>query len=127
VTSLPAGRADAQLQPSAGAGELHLGAGQLDPGAGDVAQGHRQVRNRERITPPTLLSQIQVCRRLGISDETWRRWRAAGRVPVPVAVPGARLRWRVVDIERLEAGEVVTSGRRSFFGGARRHAARLGQ
>jgi hypothetical protein len=126
MTSLPAGRAHAQVQPDAGAGELHLGAGQLDPGAGDVAQGHRQVRNRERIAAPSLIRQAHICLRLGISDETWRRWRAAGLVPAPVTTHG-RPRWRVVDIERIEAGEVVIPGRRSFFGGARRHAARLGQ
>jgi hypothetical protein len=124
MTLLPAGRTHAQLQPSAGAGELHLGAGQLEPGAGGVSQRHGQVGNRHRIASATLLTQIQICRRLGITVPTWRRWRAAGLAPAAVLVK-PRPRWRVLDIERIERGEVVIPGRRSFFGGARRHEARL--
>ena len=56
-------------------------------------------------TAPDLLTQGQVCRMLGISDETWRRWRAAGRTPQQVDLPG-HPRWRRDDIEAL-AGQPV--------------------
>jgi predicted site-specific integrase-resolvase len=69
---------------------------------------------------PELLTQIQICRRFGISDETWRRWRQKGLTPRPVDMPG-RPRWRVSDIDKFEMGRVVESGRRSFFGTAARH------
>lgn len=47
-----------------------------------------------------LLRQVEVCARLGISDETWRRWRKARIAPMPVDLPGAK-RWRAEDIEAL--------------------------
>lgn len=63
-----------------------------------------------------LLTQTQVCARLGISDETWRRWRKAGRTPEQVQLPG-RPRWRRRDIDRL-VGPVT----REYFGRGRRSA-----
>lgn len=50
-----------------------------------------------------LYTQIQICRRLGISDESWRRWRARGITPPKVELPG-HPRWRVVDVEAFIAG-----------------------
>jgi hypothetical protein len=68
----------------------------------------------------TLLTQIQICRRLGISDETWRRWRVARRVPAPVPnVPG-RPRWTLAAIQEFEAGMGQRGGRRAYFQSARR-------
>lgn len=68
---------------------------------------------------PRLLTQIQVCRRLGIGVQTWRDWRAARRVPAPVPnVPG-RPRWSVSDIEDFERGLYGPHGR-VYFGAARR-------
>lgn len=72
---------------------------------------------------PELITQIQVCRRLGISDETWRRWRKAGRVPRPVALPG-RPRWIVAEIDRyLAEGRFDQPNTRSFFRSAVRRRA----
>jgi predicted site-specific integrase-resolvase len=74
-----------------------------------------------------LLSGIDICRRLGISDETWRRWRAAGKAPAPVGLPG-RPRWRVVDIDAFtqQAVPARPSHRRYFAAAARvRHARTL--
>jgi hypothetical protein len=121
MTLLPPSRAHGLLQPDSGAGQFDLSTGQLDPGAGGLAQGQRQVRNR---VGGTLIGQAHICRRLGITVQTWRRWRQAGLAPVPV-LEKPRPRWRVVDIERLESGEVVIPGRRSFLGAARRHVARV--
>lgn len=50
---------------------------------------------------PAFLRQMEICERLGISDETWRRWRASGVAPRPVNLPG-RKRWRLEDIEAFE-------------------------
>jgi predicted DNA-binding transcriptional regulator AlpA len=61
-----------------------------------------------------LLRQIDVCARLGISDQTWMRWRKAGRVPDAVVLPSGRLRWRRDDIERL-AGAPTTVTSRNYF------------
>lgn len=70
---------------------------------------------------PRLLRQIQVCRRLGIAVQTWRRWRAARRVPAPVANLPGRPRWREADIEAIERGMLrAGSGGRAYFGGARK-------
>lgn len=66
----------------------------------------------------TLLTQTEICRRLGICDETWRKWRAAKRVPLPVPnIPGAK-RWRLSDIEDFERG--LFTGRRVYLASARR-------
>jgi predicted DNA-binding transcriptional regulator AlpA len=55
---------------------------------------------------PEFVTQMQICRRLGITDETWRRWRAAGKTPDPVALPG-RPRWRASEIEAFLRGRVA--------------------
>lgn len=52
------------------------------------------------MSAPDVLTQKEVCKRLAISDETWRRWRKAGRTPEQVALPG-RPRWRRADIDAL--------------------------
>lgn len=70
-----------------------------------------------RAGEPKLITQRQICQRLGIGVTTWRRWRAARRAPSPVPnVPG-RPRWRVSDIETFERG-LHGTGRR-YFGTAR--------
>lgn len=50
---------------------------------------------------PDLLTQLEVCQRIGISDETWRRWRKRGLTPAPVQnlPPHSRPKWRVADID----------------------------
>lgn len=66
---------------------------------------------------PELLTQTQVCARLGISDATWWRWRTAKRTPDAVVLPSGRLKWRREDIDRL-AGAVVEDplpARRRYF------------
>jgi hypothetical protein len=61
---------------------------------------------------PEFLTQIQICRRMGICDETWRRWRQRGLTPAPAPLPG-RPRWRVEDIAEFERrGRVVVPERR---------------
>lgn len=63
---------------------------QARPSAAHEPQGH--------LDGPEFLRQSDICRWLGISDETWRRWRQAGRVPRPVDLPGAP-RWSRRDLE----------------------------
>lgn len=72
------------------------------------------ARTRSSEASPEYLTQIQICRKLGISDETWRRWRAARLTPEPARLPG-RLRWHLEDIERFERGNTrfFTSHRRA--------------
>lgn len=68
-----------------------------------------------------VLRQFEICQRLGISDDTWRAWRKARKVPAPVPnVPG-RPRWRVKDIEDFARG-LYGAGHRVYFGAARRSA-----
>lgn len=71
-----------------------------------------------------LLTQVQVCQRLGISDQTWMRWRKAGRVPDPVVLPSGRRKWRAADITALIDPRPVSS-RRRFFGGVQMRAGQL--
>jgi hypothetical protein len=52
---------------------------------------------------PQVLTQSRVCRRLGISDETWRTWRKRGITPPRVELPG-HPRWRLDDIIAFEHG-----------------------
>jgi len=80
-----------------------------------------------------LLRQFEVCKRLGISDETWMRWqrfKAAGRegyqhYPGHVAMPGVK-RWKESDIEaqkdRLENSSPINQPGR-YFGAHRRRSA----
>jgi predicted DNA-binding transcriptional regulator AlpA len=75
---------------------------------------------------PELLTQVEVCARLGICDETWMRWRKAGRVPAPVTLPSGRLKWRRDDIDRVTR-TTRPEPRRAFFGGARGREARAQQ
>jgi hypothetical protein len=64
------------------------------------------IRAKHRITAsPDLIAGIDICRWLGISDETWRRWRKADPAcPRPVAGLSGRPRWRVADIDRFITG-----------------------
>ena len=65
------------------------------------------------------LTQTQICRKYGISDETWRRWRAAQMTPDPVPnLPGAK-RWRAADVAAFFDGRAPESPRR-FFSSHRR-------
>lgn len=69
---------------------------------------------------PDLLSQVEVCRRLGISDQTWMRWRKAGRTPAAVTLPSGRLKWRLVDIDAITRSVTPAAPpRRRHFGKAR--------
>jgi predicted DNA-binding transcriptional regulator AlpA len=77
-------------------------------------------RNHDRALPVCeLLTQVQVCAQLGISDQTWIRWRAARRTPEAVVMPSGRLKWRRVDIDALAGKSVEPSGRRYFASGSR--------
>lgn len=68
-----------------------------------------------------LIGQSDVCRYIGVSVRTWRRWRAAGLVPAPVPnIPG-RPRWRLTAIESFKRGLFGARGRR-FFGSVLRSA-----
>lgn len=82
------------------------------------AEANQPIRDRDLSQQPLeLLTQTQICRRLGICVQTWRNWRQWGWAPQPIAAKG-RPRWRVEDIERFKQGRVVASGRRTFFGSA---------
>jgi hypothetical protein len=37
---------------------------------------------------------------IGVSKETWRRWRRDGRTPPPLTLPGKAKRWLVADVMR---------------------------
>jgi predicted DNA-binding transcriptional regulator AlpA len=66
----------------------------------------------------TVLRQMEICERLGISDESWRRWVRSGRAPQPLPnFPKLRPRWSVRAIEDFERG----LGVQRYFGSARRH------
>ena len=68
-----------------------------------------------RMDGPDLLRQIDVCRILGISDQTWMRWRKAGRTPDAVTLPSGLRKWRRSDIEALAGRPLESSGRRRYF------------
>jgi predicted DNA-binding transcriptional regulator AlpA len=68
---------------------------------------------------PDLLSQIEVCRRLGISDQTWMTWRKAGKTPEAITLPSGRRKWRVSDIDVMVGRPIERAGRR-YFAAARR-------
>jgi len=70
----------------------------------------------------TVLRQFQICQRLGISDETWRRWVRCGRAPAPLdGFPIERPRWSVQSIEAFERGlRQARPGRRDYFTAHRR-------
>lgn len=73
-----------------------------------------------------LMTQKQVCQRLGISEDTWTRWRKAQRVPEAVALPSGRRKWRRSDIDAmLQVRLSSVSGRRRFFGSVQTSADRL--
>lgn len=74
-----------------------------------------------------LFTQLQVCAQLGISDDTWMRWRKAGRTPDAITLPSGRLKWRRADIDRLAGKPEERHGRRLHFGSVhgRKSAARL--
>lgn len=69
---------------------------------------------------PDLLRQIDVCARLGISDQTWMNWRKAGRTPEPVRMPSGRLKWRREDIDAITRRRRAEPPRR-YFQSASRH------
>jgi predicted DNA-binding transcriptional regulator AlpA len=83
----------------------------------DPQSGARRDDTRE------LLTQVQVCQRLGISDQSWMRWRKAGRTPEAVTLPSGRLKWRVSDIDALTRVP-ERSARRRHFASAREGGAR---
>ena len=85
---------------------------------GHVPPAHAPVSSPPASSGPELLTQVQVCARLGISDQTWMRWRKAGRAPLPVALPSGRLKWLVVDIDRLIGVKPEPEARRRFFSAA---------
>lgn len=63
-----------------------------------------------------LVSQTEICRQLGISDQTWLRWRKARMTPEAIMLPSGRSKWRREDIDRL-AGKFAdepTATRRRF-------------
>lgn len=73
-----------------------------------------------------LLTQKQVCQRLGISEDTWTRWRKAQRVPDAVTLPSGRRKWRVVDINAmLQVRPMSVGARRRFFGSVQTRAGQL--
>lgn len=57
---------------------------------------------------PEYWRALDICKRLNISDETWRRWRKAGLTPEPAPMPGVP-RWHRADIEDFER-------RRHYYG-----------
>jgi len=70
-------------------------------------------------TRPELIGQTAICKRLGISDETWRKWRKRGIAPRPV-VPGYQPRWNVADIDAFVAGSSAPGGSgRHYFASSR--------
>lgn len=84
----------------------------LEPRAAEPQQPARD--EHASLQRPELLTQIQICRRLGISDETWRRWRKRRLTPEPVEMPG-RPRWRASEIDQFTRGRRVEQGHRAFF------------
>jgi predicted DNA-binding transcriptional regulator AlpA len=74
---------------------------------------------------PELLTQGEVCRMFGISDETWRRWVKAGRTPQRVDLPG-HPRWRREDIEALKGQPAARRYFRSVAAHGRKSAATNG-
>ena len=70
-----------------------------------------------------LLSQIEIARRFGKSDEWWRRRRQAGTAPQPITLDGRPL-WREQDIDAFAAriAAPCQSPRRRFFAKSQRHA-----
>lgn len=58
-----------------------------------------------------LLSQPQIARRLGISTDTWLRWRKAGLVPEAVVLPSGRRKWRREDIDEMAGEPATVTGR----------------
>lgn len=82
----------------------------------EAANTNAQVPARDG-DGPDLLNQRQVCGKFGISDQTWIRWRKAGRTPAAVTLPSGRLKWRRDDIDAM-AGKPVPRVSR-FFRGAR--------
>lgn len=85
------------------------------PGALQSTNAHPEVAPRDG-DGPDLLTQEQVCRRLGISADTWTRWRKALRTPACVTLPSGRRKWRREDIDAL-AGKPVARVSRFFRGG----------
>ena len=84
----------------------------------ESAPSHAQQPERDRDSAD-LLRQIDVCRKLGISDETWRRWRARGLTPEPVDLPGV-LRWRRQDVEAFMERKRALPRTRHYFRSAER-------
>lgn len=63
----------------------------VEQSAGD---GHVMDETRYVTTPA-------ICRQLGISRWTWRRWVRCGMAPAPAPLPG-HPRWHRVDVERFQ-------------------------
>jgi hypothetical protein len=91
-----------------------------------LERGPRLVERRSRLEDsddqsrvllteqPTTLTQIQICRRIGVCVQTWRNWRRLGIAPQPIEM-GRRPRWRLADIEKLERGHLVKPGRKMYL------------
>lgn len=86
-----------------------------------------ECRSNGSLASSELLRQVDVCQQLGISDQTWMRWRAAGLTPEAVVMPSGRLKWRRADIDRLAGKPEERPGRRLHFGSVhgRKSAARV--
>lgn len=63
-------------------------------------------KDREKLLSRSLLVSARVAARLvGVDEETWRRWDAAGRVPRAVRITRGCTRWRLSDLrEWIAAG-----------------------
>lgn len=88
-------------------------------GQAGAASAQEPERDGDR---PDVLTQVRVCARLGISDETWRRWRVARKTPEAIRMPNGRLVWRTADIDRMVGQEPARSSGRRFFASASLHA-----
>lgn len=69
-----------------------------------------------------LITQRQWAHALGISTETFRRWRDAGLIPVPLNLPG-HPRWDAAVVASVTAS-IRQTGTSRFFRSRVRHAAK---
>lgn len=77
-----------------------------------------------RTERPDVLSQVEVCARLGICDQTWMNWRKAGLTPQAIVLPNGGRKWRTADIDALVGRRETDRPGRRFFGAARAAAVR---
>lgn len=90
------------------------------------AQPQTKSSDEKPATRPLLVAQGKWAKELGISTWTFRNWRAEGRIPAPLDLPGWP-RWERKTVERVTR-EIVTSGQGRYFRQAtrRRQARREG-